>query len=48
MCVTIKTYNGIQILNMFAKAMQTATTVWPVHCNTCQQLGYSSSSTIFS
>jgi hypothetical protein len=34
-----KTYNRIQIQNMSAKAMQTTTTIWPVLCDTNQQLG---------
>jgi hypothetical protein len=41
-------YNRIQIQNMFAKTVQTTTTIWPVLCDTSQQLGYSSSSIIFS
>jgi hypothetical protein len=37
--VYTKTYNRIQIQNMSAKTMQTATTIWPVLCYTGQQLG---------
>jgi hypothetical protein len=36
--IITKTYNRIQILNMSAKAMQTISTIWPVLCDTSQQL----------
>jgi hypothetical protein len=45
MCVYVyihiitKSYNEIKILNMSAKTMQTTTTIWPVLCDTSQQLG---------
>jgi hypothetical protein len=46
--IITKTYNRVQIQNISAKAMQTTATIWPVLCDTSQQLGQSSSSTIIS
>jgi hypothetical protein len=37
-CIVTKTYNRIQIQNMFAKAMQTTTTIRPVLCDASQQV----------
>jgi hypothetical protein len=35
----MESYNRVQIQNMSAKALQITTTIWPMLCDTSQQLG---------
>jgi hypothetical protein len=39
LCIISKTYNRTKIQIMSAKTIQTTTTIWPVFCDTSQQLG---------